>query len=148
MRRESDKAAPFWCLIGTLHITCPKLSFCSHQPKSAVPSLSHLRECQLQLPRTHTVQSSNPSAKAVGSAFKMYLESDRCRHLCCFSPHHHHLSPGWWLLVRNWTPSSHPCSPTVYSQHTSRRDPFKTCHSSTQNPPVASHLTQSPCQSP
>lgn len=46
------------------HNLCPKLS-CYYQPKSAVPDRSLLRECQLQLPRTHTLQSSNPSANAL-----------------------------------------------------------------------------------
>ena len=99
------------------------------------PSLSHLRERQLQLPRPHILQSSNPPANAIGFTFKMYSESDHFHHLCCshFSPSHQLLSPGLLLLVPTWFLSFYPCSPKVYSQHSSQRDPFKTSHSSAHN---------------
>lgn len=90
------------------------------------PGLSHLGTAD-SLPRPHTLQSSNSQANAIGSTFQMYPESDHFHHLCChhFSPSYHHLSPGLLLLVPNWFPSFHPCSPKVYSQHTSQRDPFE-----------------------
>lgn len=107
-----NKAAPFYrhirLNISQTALLLTRVSICCSQPFPL--------ECQLHSSRCqgHTSYSlPNPLVSDVGSAFKMYPESDHLGPLCCyyFSPSHHHLSPGLSLLVPNWSPSFCPLYP-------------------------------------